>query len=337
MNLIKQNRIRRPLVVLTLLLVVSLVLNNCAKRKSLVYHVGILSGLNYIAEIADGFKAKMAELGYKEGENIIYDLQKTDFDMTVYKNILNKFVSDKVDLIFVFPTEASQEAKAATRGTKIPVVFTHANIEDTDLVNSAGEPGGNVTGVRYPGPDIALQRLEIMCELAPQAKRIWIPYQRDYPIVASQLEVLYPAAASMGVILEEAPANDASELKTLLDVRAESVDIGMDAILFLAEPLGVTPAASEVLCKFANKYEIPIGGALMVMGGYSSLFGINVDLAMAGKQAAILADKILKGTPAGSIPVVSAKPYFQLNYKLAQELGLNVSKGLLSKASEIIR
>jgi putative ABC transport system substrate-binding protein len=115
-----------------------------------------------------------------------------------------------------------------------------------------GEPGGNITGVRYHGPDIALQHFEIMCELAPQAKRMWIPYQRGYPTVASQLEVLYPAAVSVGVTLEEGPANDTAELKVLLDVRAKSADIGMDAILFLAEPLAVTPDAFVVMGKFAS-------------------------------------------------------------------------------------
>ncbi|KPJ73725.1 hypothetical protein AMJ48_00840, partial [Parcubacteria bacterium DG_74_1] len=45
-----------------------------------VYRVGMLSGLTYAADAADGFKAGMAELGYIEGQNIIYDLQETDFD-----------------------------------------------------------------------------------------------------------------------------------------------------------------------------------------------------------------------------------------------------------------
>jgi len=56
-----------------------------------------------------------------------------------------------------------------------------------------------------------------------------------------------------------------------------------------------------------------------------------------GILAATLADKILKGTPAGTIMVVSPKNNLRLNYKVIQELGLNVSKGLLSRAKEIIR
>jgi putative ABC transport system substrate-binding protein len=56
-----------------------------------------------------------------------------------------------------------------------------------------------------------------------------------------------------------------------------------------------------------------------------------------GKQAAVLADKILKGVPAGTIPVVSAEFWLQINFQLAQQLGLKVSDDLLSQANEIIR
>lgn len=329
---------KQPILLMIIFAGLSLLfLNGCSKETPEVYRVGILSGLDYIAEATDGFKAGMSELGYVEHDNIVYNLQKTDFDMAAYRRILNKFTEDKVDLIFVFPTEATQEAKAVSKKTGIPVVFTVANIEGTGLVESVSQPGGNITGVRYPGPDIALQRFEIMCELAPQAKRMWIPYQRGYPIVESQLEALRPAAATAGVTLIEAPADNPAEIETLLEAQAEGPDIGMDAILFLAEPLAVTPNVFVVMAKFAAEHQIPIAGALESAGEYESVFGVHVNNFNVGKQAAPLADKIFKGIPAGTIPVVSAEPYFQLNYRAAEKLGLKVSEGLLSRADEIIR
>ena len=302
-----------------------------------VYRVGILSGLDFFANTTDGFKAKMTELGYIEGKNIVYDLQKTDFDLAAYKSILKKFVDEKVDLIFVFPTEASQEAKNSIKGTNIPVVFANAFTEDTGIVNSVREPGGNITGVRWVGPDLALKRYEIMREVAPYAKRMWVPYQKGYPIVKSQLEALRPAFASSGITMMELPADNATELEAELHKQAKSFNNATDAILLLAEPLGVTPDAFTVIGKFADTYKIPVGGALMSAGGYESVFGLTPQSIPQGKQAAFLADKIFRGTPAGTIPVVSSEPYFQLNYKAVQKLGLTVSEGLLSRADEIIR
>jgi putative ABC transport system substrate-binding protein len=313
-------------------------LSGCGVQQPKVYRVGVLSGLNYVAVITDGFKAKMTELGYVEGQNITYDVQKTDFDLAAYRKILNKFVEDKVDLIVVFPTEATMEAKAATQGTNIPVVFTFALIEGMGIVKDVREPGGNITGVRYPGPDIALRRFEIMREIAPQAKRMLVPYQKGYPIVAPQLEMLRPAAAAAGITLVEVPAADAAELQAELDARAKSADLGFDAIFIIVEPLAVTPDAYAVMGKFAYDHKLPIGGALMsAEGRYGAIFGVNVDPIVSGKLAAPLADKVLKGMPAGTIPVVSDESFFQINYKAAQDLGVTVPEGLLKQANEVIR
>jgi putative ABC transport system substrate-binding protein len=302
-----------------------------------VHKVGILCGLSFLADTVVGFKAEMASRGYVDGQSIAYDLKETNFDLGEYRRILKGFVDEKVDLIFVTPTEASMEAKAITKGTGIPVVFTFANIEDTGLVDSVRHPGGNVTGSRYPGPDIAAKRFEIMCELAPDVKRILVPYQRGYPIVPSQLMALQEAVAGTGITLVEAPADSAAELEADLNARAASDDIGFDAILGIAEPLAVTPDGYIVMATFAAEHKMPFGGALISIGEHVSLFGVNPRLSECGKQAALLADRILKGASPDTVPVVSADSYFELNYGVAMELGLTVSEGMLSRADNVIR
>jgi putative ABC transport system substrate-binding protein len=337
MVLSKYIRFRRQMLLAILLVSVCVFLNSCGAKKPKVYRVGILCGLDYIGAIPDMFKPEMAELGYIEGENIVYNIQRTNFEPVREKQILKRFVEDKVDLIFTFPTEVSMAAKAATQGTNIPVIFAIANIEGTGLVESVRQPGGNITGVRYPGPDLAIKRFETMLELAPNAKRMWVPYQRGYPIISSQMEVLHPAAEAVGVTLIEFPADNAAEVQVELDARNKLDDIGFDAILFIPEPLSCTDDAFEVIAKFAYEHKMPIGGITMQVGDYGSIFGIDVDDPKTVRQAAILADKILRGTQAGTIPVVSAESFFEINYKVAQELGLNVSEGLLGRADKIIR
>jgi putative ABC transport system substrate-binding protein len=264
-------------------------------------------------------------------------MQKVNFDPVGERRIAEKFVADKVDLILVFPSEASLTVKAVTRGTDVPMVFANANIEGVDLVESLRRPGGNITGVRFPGPDIAIKRLEVMIELVPDAKRIWIPFQRGYPIVPRQMEALYPVAASLGVTLEEAPFSGVSELKAALAAREKSDDIGMDAILLIPEPLTVTQEAFEVYGRFMAKHRLPVGGSTMVGENYATLFGLSTNKYALGRQAAPLADKILKGTPAGIIPVVSAENYLQINIGMARKLGLTVPESLLKLADEIIQ
>ncbi len=333
--LIEESGARNAILLASLLVFVVLLSGCTSQTEGKVYHVGVLSGLGFFDDTTDGFREKMTELGYIEGQNIVYDIQKTDFDMDAYNRILEKFVADKVDLIFVFPTEASQQAKKTAEGTGIPVVFANAFTEDTGLVNSVREPGGNITGVRWDGPDLALQRFDILHELVPNAKRIWIPYQNGYPIVRSQLEALRPVLAAANITMLELPADNTTELESKLNDASFNSDT--DVILLIAEPLGVTPENFAVLGKFAYEHKIPLGGAFMSFGGYESLFGVTPQNVPQGRQAAFLADKILKGVPSGTLPVVSAENYFQLNYREIQKLGINVNEGLLAMADEIIR
>lgn len=314
-----------------------LLLNGCGEQKPKVYRVGILCGLHVFSSTVDGFKAKMTDLGYVEGKKIVYDVQMTNFDPVAEERILRRFVADKVDLMLVFPSEIAVAAKAITQGTDIPVVFCQTNIEGTDLIKSVPEPGGNITGVRYPGPDLALRRFEILHMLVPQANRIWVPYTTKAAIVPPQLMVLRPVAEKAGVTLVEAPADSADELLADLEKRSKAPDIGIDAVLFISEPLARTPAVFPKIGKFAWEHRIPIGGVLYSLEGYSTVFGVATDNIAVGKLAAQQAHKVLRGVPVGTIPVVSAESYFQLNYTVAQELGLNVPEGLLKQADEIIR
>jgi putative ABC transport system substrate-binding protein len=316
--------------------VFSLLLSGCAQKPK-VYRVGILTGLEPLYDIADGFKTGMTELGYVEGKNIVYDLQKTKADPAAEKPILQKFVADKVDLIVVWPTEEVLLAQEATQGTNIPVVFLQTNIEGTNLVKSVRAPGGNITGVRYPGPDLAAKRFEILHELVPQAKRFWVPYKKDTPIVAPQLEMLRPIAEKAGVTLVEAPYANGDELIADLAARDKASDIGFDAILLITEPMVKTSAVYPKVNDFAVKHKLPVGGVITPAPGYSALFGVasnNIDM---GKLGAQQADKALKGIPVGTIPVLSSENYLQINYKVAQEMGLTVPEDLLLQANQVIR
>jgi ABC-type uncharacterized transport system substrate-binding protein len=75
----------------------------------------------------------------------------------------------------------------------------------------------------------------------------------------------------------------------------------------------------------------------MSIGDYATLFGVDVLSRPSGELAAPLADKILKGTQAGTIPVVSSESVLQINLKVAQQIGITVPEGLMAQAYNIIR
>lgn len=297
-----------------------------------VYQVGILCGLEYFADTADGFKTKMTELGYIEGKNIVYNFQQTSFEPDKERLITEKFISDKVDLIFVFPTEVALEVKSTTRGTKVPVIFGNAYTEGTGLIQSVVQPGENITGVRWPGTDMTLKNFETLLEVIPKTKRIWVPHMKGYPSIPSQLEALRPVAAAAGVTVIEAPLGGLADLKSTLQTLG-GTRIDIDAVLMVYDPLMATPEATLAIVDFWADKKVPVAGPV-TSGGISGLYIDNIET---GQLAAVLADKILKGAPAGTIPVVSPEASLWVNYKAMQTLGLKASEDLLSRAHKIIR
>jgi putative tryptophan/tyrosine transport system substrate-binding protein len=333
-----QKKFQKAGVLLSCVIAITMILSGCGLAPTpKIYRVGILSGFEFFYPAVDGFKAKMTELGYVEGENIVYDVQTAPVDIEAYRSIADKFVEDQVDLIFVFPTEASMEAKAATQGTNIPVIFDLAftDVEGIDLIETIRQPGGNITGVRFPSAEIASKRLQILLELAPDAKQVFVAYFEGYPNVPGQLEAIDTLADSAGVTLVKFGTTSPDELKAELDRQAVSGEL--DAILLLAEPISATPAFFTLLGKYSYEQKIPIGGTLISMDGYSTIFGLLPQAYQTGEHAAVMADKIFTGTPAGTIPVITAESLFQIDYNAGLALGVTFPDGLLKQADEIIR
>jgi putative ABC transport system substrate-binding protein len=333
-----QDRTRNGWAILVGIVVTILLLSGCTGETPRVYRVGVLVGADTMSDVVDVFKAGMTELGYVEGEDITYDVQSSNADLDEAERIADKFATDQVDLVFVFPGQSARTVKAALQGTNIPIVFANAIIEGTDLVDSVRSPGGNITGVRIPGPEIVLKNLESLLEFTPRFERIMIIYDPNYPTTPPALEALRSVALSSNVTLQEVHVIRLQDTQAVLQGLEESGDDNMDAIMLLQDSIPQSSEAFGLILEFADAHRVPIVGGpdnLVQDGGV--VLSATTDVVETGELAASLADRILKGTPAGTIPVVSPQPHLYINYTKAQELGLTVPQGLLKQAVEIIR
>jgi len=197
--------------------------------------------------------------------------------------------------------------------------------------------GGRITGVRFPGPEQISKRLEILNQIAPQRKRVFIAYSRNYPNTVPALSMLRVLASQLGVSLVEAPVDGLKELEHDLLKRDQSLDAGMDAVLLMPDSINHSFEGWKMIREFAARHELPIAGSFLFTVEQGALFGNANDLVKVGELAALLAHKILQGIPAGTIPVVTPEQDLFINFKRAQELGLEVPEGLLRQARKILR
>lgn len=68
-----------------------------------------------------------------------------------------------------------------------------------------------------------------------------------------------------------------------------------------------------------------------------ALFSYGFSHGQIGEQAARLADQILRGAQASSLPVEAAENFSYLNISTARRLGLSLSDKSLRRINEIIR
>ena len=322
-----------------LLFVLVLLSAGCAKHNPKVHLVGILSGVEEQATTADGFKAGMADLGYVENRNIKYDLRRVNDDPPAVDRILGEFLAGGVDLIFTFPSEAAKAAKAATQGKTVSVVFAWSTTEEYPLVESVSRPGGNITGVRLYASDLICKRLEILLRIAPRIKRVWLPYDPKIGSISSTIDSLRSIASKAGASLVETQIANIEALRTELERRAGNPDVGFDAIMIMPSAAFGSAAGWDLASKFFAARRLPVAGqsTWQVENENGAVFSYSPENESTGRMAATLADKILKGAPAGSIPVLSAEGSLVLNYRTAQSLGITVPEGLLRQADKIIR
>ena len=335
----KDLRLTVHTILAVMFLVMPLVFCGCSPQKSdqKSYKIAIVSGIETFEQIIQGFTDGMADHGYIESENVFYNFLRVNPKKPEDEVKIRQIIADSVDLILTFPTETTLWVKKLTRETNIPIVFVMAGIEGNDLVETIPHPGGNITGVRYPGPDISVMRLELLRELAPSVKRVWIACDSNYPPNKVAIEMLHRSVAQTDIQLEEVQINGIADIQADLDKRRAAKDVGFDAILMMPDHYSLSLVGWSMITAFAEEFKIPIIGNGNGYYREKTVLGFTPDLSEMGKQAVLLADKILHGSPAGALMVVTPISRLKITYKLVQQYGLKVSEGLISRADEIIR
>jgi putative ABC transport system substrate-binding protein len=138
-----------------------------ARAERVPFLVGTIGSAPYWAH----FREAMRDLGYREGQNVKYELRTGETEPARVAEAAKELASIPVDVIVASGTPASQAAQAATR--TIPIVM--ASVGDpvrAGLVASLAHPGGNVTGISALGPDTAPKRLQLLKQVIPSAVRV---------------------------------------------------------------------------------------------------------------------------------------------------------------------
>ena len=149
-------------------------------------------------------KQRLAELGYAEGKNLIFDFRSAEGHLERLPQIAVDFVKTNPDVIVAgFGTSTAKAAQAAT--ASIPIVFTSVGDPiGSGIVKSLNRPGGNITGLHAQAAEIAGKRLQILEELSPGIRIVAALLEPDAPFTSVALPELKSAADARGSVSKSA-------------------------------------------------------------------------------------------------------------------------------------
>jgi putative tryptophan/tyrosine transport system substrate-binding protein len=300
-----------------------------AQQARKVPRVGVLGGQSPetsppILALREGLR----ELGYVEGQNIAIEWRWAQGKDERYPDLVAELVKLRVDIIVAPTTAGAQAAQKATKTIPIVMGFVTDPVA-LGLVANLARPGGNITGLGVPTPEIAGKRLQLLREVAPTVARVAVLSDPSQP---ADLRGTEAAAQALGVHLQVWKVRSGGELDraftTIARERAVGIIILGSTTLFAHRARIAQLAVKHRLPTSAWARELTEAGCLMSYGANST------DVA---RRAAYFVDKILKGAKPGDLPVEQPTKFdLVINLKTAKALGLTIPPSVLGRADQVI-
>jgi putative ABC transport system substrate-binding protein len=152
------------------------------------------------APTSASFLQGLKETGFIAGQNVAIEYRWAEGQYDRLPAMAAELVERKVDLIAAFGPPVAHAAKNAT--SAIPIVFeVGSDPVESGLVASINRPGGNATGLSILFTQLTSKRLELLCELVPQARTIALLVNPKSPTAAPSIRGAEEAARAKSLQL----------------------------------------------------------------------------------------------------------------------------------------
>jgi putative tryptophan/tyrosine transport system substrate-binding protein len=298
-----------------------------------VYHVGYTQIVDHPALNATraGFLDALKDSGFLEGKNLVFEYQNAQGDVGNARNIADKFLADKVDLIAPCTTPSAQAAMRAARGTNVPVVFGCVTdpVAAGILASVDQQSASNVTGT-YGFPPIG-RMFDVIRRLCPNAKRYGTIYNAGESNSTTFERLLKAEAARRGLSWVDIAIGGSAEVKSAADSLMERV-----SVLLLGQDNTVASALDAVV-KTARDHKLPMFSfdATAARRGAIASFGQN-QYQTGYDWAKELVVPVLLGRNPGTIMPMPYHAYdLELNTAAAAAVGITVGPEIVKEATKV--
>jgi putative ABC transport system substrate-binding protein len=277
------------------------------------------------------FLSELRKLGFTDGQNLVVEYRRVDEGMPKAFAAANELAAARAEVLVASGAEIAVQAAAAVRPA-VPIVMLANNYDPIarGYVSSLARPGGNVTGVMYRQPELAVKQLELLAEAFPDRTRVGVLWDS---LSADQFVAAEGAAKSMRLSLRpvklENPPYDFDGAFATLAQDEVKVLLVLSSTFFFGHRGHITELAIRhgLPSMFIFKEYVEAGG----------LMSYGVDTVPQYRRAASYVAKILRGAQPAELPVEQVNNFeFALNLKTAKALGVALPTSILLRADEVI-
>jgi putative ABC transport system substrate-binding protein len=283
------------------------------------------------APFSKPFKARLDELGWKDGQNLRFEEHDANGDPKRLAAIMDELARTKVDVIVAMCTPEASAARKAT--STIPIVVTAAgDLVAAGLAASYQRPGGNITGMSGILDELSAKRVELLRSSFPKVKVATILWNPQRPDNAVEVATIQATARKLGLEVRSVQVRTREELATALEML--EVD-GTQALLNTGDTLLSSSIAQLVAREKQLKLPAVWGErAFPENGGLMSYGPDHVELQ---RGAAEYTDRILRGEKPGDLPIRQPTRFeLIVNQKVARERGWQLPASVMVMADEVI-
>jgi ABC-type uncharacterized transport system substrate-binding protein len=301
-----------------------------AQQAPAILRVGVASVQPRSTAIYVAFLQRMAELGYEEGKNFVFDYVQVP-NIEGYERGYQK-LAGRVDIFFASGPEMGLKSALAAAGTQ-PIVMVAVDYDPLarGYVTSLARPTGNLTGIFFQQIELTAKRLQLVKEAFPEVQAVPVFWDR---ISADQWRAAQSAAAGLGLRLvgiefreqpydyERAVAQVPSEGRRVLIVLTSPVFAVPDRARLPDFALRHRLASMFSLREFVN-----VGGFMSYGASFTAMF----------RRAAEYVDRIARGAKPADLPIEQPTKFeLVINLKTAKALDLAIPDKFLALADEVI-
>jgi putative ABC transport system substrate-binding protein len=298
--------------------------------------IGFLSGWSAkdSIDVLMSFRRGLAEFGYIEGRNVVIEFRWAEGHFDRLQSLLEDLIHRQVAAIVIANTTAA--ALAAQAATKtIPIIFgLGSDPVKVGLVASLNRPGANVTGIAQLPQELTQKRLQLLHELAPEAKSVAFIVNPTNAVLAEvDAKEARSAARALGInllVLNASTPNEIDEVfATMVREKVGAFLTNSESYFMLQRvQFAVLAARNALPAMYTFRQNAEAGG----------LVSYGTDIIDATRIVGGYTGRILKGEKPSDLPVQqSTKVELVINLKTAKALGITVPETLLATADEVIQ